>query len=186
MERRSRSTNRRADQSSSRHASLGRLPTDPTDAKLNGYHHSLLNRPGGDSRTLSPDRRNSTSFPKTSPHHNKAGSYNQYTHPPLTLPTSIALGVNGTKQPAPPPRAPVQSSALTEAKKPSSSPPASLQHTSNPQQQVGGFIELAEKRYNNGNFSEKKLRKHFRHKSSPKETIESKRNRISFMLYNTC
>ena len=115
--------------SNGRHASLGRLPTELSALSTNtaantlansgpsgfssyhhSHHHNLHNRPGGDSRTLSPDRRNNGSgtggrdFPKTSPHAHKSGSYNQYTHPPpppLTLPPSttsshVALGINGT------------------------------------------------------------------------------------------
>ena len=112
--------------SNGRHASLGRLPTEISAlsnntaantlanagfASYHSHHHSNLhNRPGGDARTLSPDRRNNGSgsggrdFPKTSPHAHKSGSYNQYTHPPpppLTLPPStssshVALGINGT------------------------------------------------------------------------------------------
>ena len=145
MERRSRSQTRKANlagnmelntipgqnglPSSSRHASLGRLPTEISALSTNtaantlansgtsgfssyhNHHHSSLhNRPGGDSRTLSPDRRNAGAgnggrdFPKTSPHAHKSGSYNQYTHPPpppLTLPPTttsshVALGINGT------------------------------------------------------------------------------------------
>ena len=175
MERRSRSQTRKAnlalsaDQqnsipgqnglaSNTRHASLGRLPTElsalSTNTAVNTlantgntgfstyhshHHNNLHNRPGGDSRTLSPDRRNNGSgtggrnFPKTSPHAHKSGSYNQYTHPPpppLTLPPSttsshVALGINGTtahtnnnhvigkssyQLPAPPPRAPMSTS----------------------------------------------------------------------------
>ena len=120
MERRSRSQNRRSSDQN-RHASLGRDNLGPTQKPLAFPSSSLHSRPGGDSRTLSPDRRNSngTTFPKTSPHHNKAGSYNHYTQPPLTLPTSIALGINGSTRtinnnnpPAPlPPRVPVSSSA---------------------------------------------------------------------------
>ena len=145
--------------SNGRHASLGRLPTELTALSSNtaantlansgpsgfssyhhSHHHNLHNRPGGDSRTLSPDRRNNGSgpggrdFPKTSPHAHKSGSYNQYTHPPpppLTLPPSttsshVALGINGTtahtnnnnhvigkssyQLPAPPPRVPMSTS----------------------------------------------------------------------------
>ena len=167
MERRSRSANRR---SVDANRLSGREGLEISGKLTNGVAYpppsSLHNRPGGDSRTLSPDRRNSsTSFPKTSPHHNKSGSYNHYTQPPLTLP-GIALGVNGkTNPPAPlPPRAPVQSSSslLTEpnnnvktvnnkllqvvggsittpptsSSSASGSPPASLQHVSSPQQQV--------------------------------------------------
>ena len=120
MERRSRSQNRRSSDQN-RHTSLGRDNLGPTQKPLAFPSSSLHSRPGGDSRTLSPDRRNSngTTFPKTSPHHNKAGSYNHYTQPPLTLPTSIALGINGSTRtinnnnpPAPlPPRVPVSSSA---------------------------------------------------------------------------
>ena len=174
MERRSRSQTRKANLAiaadpnpihshnglplSSRHASLGRLPTEisalstntaantianagtPGFSTYHNHHHgNLHSRPGGDSRTLSPDRRNNGSgnggrdFPKTSPHAHKSGSYNQYTHPPpppLTLPPStisshVALGINGTtvhtnsnhvigkasyQLPAPPPRAPMSTS----------------------------------------------------------------------------
>ena len=128
MERRSRSTTRhrqnqelsqqQTKQTSlnrdSRHSSIGRsFPEIPTNS-------SLLHRVGGDSRTLSPERK-SYGFPKTSPHHsmNKSGSYNVYTHgqpPPIPPPhglthaaSAIALGVNGTSSNpiAPPPRAPV-------------------------------------------------------------------------------
>lgn len=134
MERRSRSTTRHRQQQQqnqelsqshqsqpnlnrdSRHSSIGRsFPEIPTNS-------SLLHRVGGDSRTLSPERK-SYGFPKTSPHHsmNKSGSYNVYTHgqpPPIPPPPShglshaasaIALGVNGTSNNpiVPPPRAPV-------------------------------------------------------------------------------
>merc|ERR1712051_884882 len=94
-----------------------------------------VQRVGGDSRTLSPERKppHNYGFPKTSPHHSmsKSGSYNVYTHgqPPPIPPaphggllshaaSAIALGVNGTsvgdprgnnpgQNPVPPPRAPV-------------------------------------------------------------------------------
>ena len=132
MERRSRSTTRHRQQQQqqnqelsqqpslnrdSRHSSIGRsFPEIPTNS-------SLLHRVGGDSRTLSPERK-SYGFPKTSPHHsmNKSGSYNVYTHgqpPPIPPPhglthaaSAIALGVNGTSNNpiAPPPRAPVTTS----------------------------------------------------------------------------
>lgn len=102
--------------SSQRHASL---------ANGNGGRHfpeNLVHRVGGDSRTLSPERKppHNYGFPKTSPHHsmNKSGSYNVYTHgqpPPIPPPhglthaaSAIALGVNGTNSnPVPPPRAPI-------------------------------------------------------------------------------
>ena len=129
MERRSRSTTRHRQNQElsqhqpqqqtslnrdSRHSSIGRsFPEIPTNS-------SLLHRVGGDSRTLSPERK-SYGFPKTSPHHsmNKSGSYNVYTHgqpPPIPPPhglthaaSAIALGVNGTSNNplVPPPRAPV-------------------------------------------------------------------------------
>ena len=110
-----------------RQASAGRLPLQELQ------HSGLHTRPGGDSRTLSPDRR--PLMPKTSPYHssmmsaNKSGSYNGYTHPPppplvpppnsssVSSASTIAMGVssshyNGTGQnyPAPPPRAPVSTS----------------------------------------------------------------------------
>ena len=98
----------------SRHSSIGRsFPEIPIS------NSSLLHRVGGDSRTLSPERKPHYGFPKTSPHHsmNKSGSYNVYTHgqpPPIPPPhglthaaSAIALGVNGANNPVPPPRAPV-------------------------------------------------------------------------------
>ena len=126
MERRSRSTTRKQNIELSqlsnntlnrddRHTSIGRsFPELP---------HSLAHRPGGDSRTLSPERKppHNYGFPKTSPHHsmNKSGSYNVYTHgqpPPIPPPhglshaaSAIALGVNGTNPVPTPPRAPVSS-----------------------------------------------------------------------------
>lgn len=124
MERRSRSTTRNRQQaelsaSLSRNSATGRsFPEIPTNS-------SLLQRVGGDSRTLSPERKppHNYSFPKTSPHHSmsKSGSYNVYTHgqPPPIPPaphgglshaaSAIALGVNGASgsNPVPPPRAPV-------------------------------------------------------------------------------
>lgn len=107
-----------------RHASLGRLPLQELQ------HSSLHSRPGGDSRTLSPERK---PMPKTSPYHsslmamsaNKSGSYNGYLQgpppPPLVPPpnassissaSTIAMGVSGTQysQPQPPPRAPISTS----------------------------------------------------------------------------
>ena len=129
MERRSRSTTRNRHSGielsahnstlsrDSRHSSTGRsFPEFPTNS-------SLLHRVGGDSRTLSPERKpHNYGFPKTSPHHSmsKSGSYNVYTHgqpPPIPPPhglthaaSAIALGVNGTNSnPVPPPRAPINS-----------------------------------------------------------------------------
>ena len=108
-----------------RQASIGRVPFQELQ------HSSLHARPGGDSRTLSPDRR---PMPKTSPYHSsmlassKSGSYNGYTHPPppplvpppnsssISSASTIAMGstnhYNGTSQnyPQPPPRAPVSTS----------------------------------------------------------------------------
>lgn len=108
-----------------RQASVGRIPFQELQ------HSSLHSRPGGDSRTLSPDRR---PMPKTSPYHSsmlastKSGSYNGYTHPPppplvpppnsssISSASTIAMGstnhYNGTSQnyPQPPPRAPVSTS----------------------------------------------------------------------------
>ena len=122
MERRSRSStrNRQAELSASlnRNSVTGRsFPEIPTNS-------SLIQRVGGDSRTLSPERKppHNYGFPKTSPHHSmsKSGSYNVYTHgqPPPIPPaphgglshaaSAIALGVNGQNNPIqPPPRAPV-------------------------------------------------------------------------------
>ena len=109
-----------------RQASIGRIPFQELQ-----QHSSLHARPGGDSRTLSPDRR---PMPKTSPYHSsmlassKSGSYNGYTHPPppplvpppnsssISSASTIAMGstnhYNGTSQnyPQPPPRAPVSTS----------------------------------------------------------------------------
>jgi hypothetical protein len=109
-----------------RQASIGRIPLQELQ------HSGLHARPGGDSRTLSPDRR---PMPKTSPYHssmmttNKSGSYNGYTHPPppplvpppnsssISSASTIAMGVSsshynssGQNYPAPPPRAPVSTS----------------------------------------------------------------------------
>ena len=81
MERRSRSTSRKNSEFSTtpntRHSSIGRTNFPPE------INQSLLHRVGGDSRTLSPERKpHNYGFPKTSPHHsmNKSGSYNVYTH----------------------------------------------------------------------------------------------------------
>ena len=119
MERRSRSTSRKNGDLSlntlnreARHASIGRsFPELP---------NSLVHRGGGDSRTLSPERKpHHYGFPKTSPHHsmNKSGSYNVYTQgqpPPIPPPhglshaaSAIALGINGTNPVPTPPRAPI-------------------------------------------------------------------------------
>lgn len=142
MERRSRSTSRRAAMLPNEHshsagpASLGNLappPLMPHQRQPSAgriplqelQHTGLHNRPGGDSRTLSPDRR---PMPKTSPYHSsmlKSGSYNGYTHPPppplvpppnsssISSASTIAMGsshYNGTSYPQPPPRAPVSTS----------------------------------------------------------------------------
>ena len=131
-----------------RQASVGRLPLQELQ------HSSLHSRPGGDSRTLSPDRR--PPMPKTSPYHssmmttNKSGSYNGYTHPPppplvpppnsssISSASTIAMGVssshyNGTGQnyPAPPPRAPVSTST------PQMTPVKSGDHHNKPSVQNG-------------------------------------------------
>jgi hypothetical protein len=137
MERRSRSTTRNRQNAAelsvaatqqplllsrdARHASIGRsFPEIPTNS-------SLLQRVGGDSRTLSPERKPHYGFPKTSPHHtmNKSGSYNVHTHgqpppippPPIPPPshglTHAASAMNGgtppsiSNNPVPPPRAPI-------------------------------------------------------------------------------
>ena len=154
MERRSRSSSKRNGSSNLKHQSLN------VDNMIQGFHQTGQKQ---NSRTLSPDRRSKPSlgggssstrdltFPKTSPHHNKSGSYNQYNHPALTLPTSssIALGVNGTASksslPAPPPRAPVTSltngggevhSSSSSYSSSSMSQKDSLRFSSSPQQQV--------------------------------------------------
>ena len=121
MDRRSRSTTRNRNTGEPlslrdhRNTSIGRsFPEIPTNS-------SLLHRVGGDSRTLSPERKH-YGFPKTSPHHsmNKSGSYNVYTQgapPPIPPPLGHAassMGLsNGTtpNNPVPPPRAPVTSTA---------------------------------------------------------------------------
>ena len=130
-----------------RQASVGRLPLQELQQS------SLHSRPGGDSRTLSPDRR---PMPKTSPYHssmmttNKSGSYNGYTQPPppplvpppnsssISSASTIAMGVssshyNGTGQnyPAPPPRAPVSTST------PQMTPVKSGEHHNKPSVQNG-------------------------------------------------
>ena len=128
-----------------RHTSIGRsFPEIPTNS-------SLLQRVGGDSRTLSPERKSHNyGFPKTSPHHSmsKSGSYNVYTHgqpPPIPPPpqgaphgghnlnhsaSAIVLGVNGTtSNPVPPPRAPVNSNIPSNLS--SSQPPQHSRNNSN-------------------------------------------------------
>ena len=154
MERRSRSSSKRNISSSSKHLSLN------MDSMIQGFHQLGQKQ---NSRTLSPDRRSKPSlsssrdltFPKTSPHHSKAGSYNQYNHPALTLPTSssIALGVNGTSKsslPAPPPRAPVTSistangsgdSVTSSHSSSSMCQKDSLRFSSSPQQQVNQWFK---------------------------------------------
>lgn len=130
MERRSRSTTRKQHHELSASLTNGHsLSRDMTrhaslaSAGPGGRHfpENLVHRVGGDSRTLSPERKpHNYGFPKTSPHHsmNKSGSYNVYTHgqpPPIPPPhglthaaSAIALGVNGTNSnPVPPPRAPI-------------------------------------------------------------------------------
>ena len=134
MERRSRSTTRNRQAAVELSASLNRNSTTGRSFPEIPTNSSLLQRVGGDSRTLSPERKppHNYGFPKTSPHHSmsKSGSYNVYTHgqPPPIPPaphggllshaaSAIALGVNGTsvgdprgnpgQNPVPPPRAPV-------------------------------------------------------------------------------
>ena len=128
MDRRSRSTTRNRNNGEplslrdQRNTNMGRsFPEIPINS-------SLINRMGGDSRTLSPERKH-YGFPKTSPHHsmNKSGSYNVYTQgapPPIPPPSlnhaSSTIGlINGNGghapngNPVPPPRAPVSSSSGT-------------------------------------------------------------------------
>ena len=122
---------------------IGRsFPEIPTNS-------SLLQRVGGDSRTLSPERKpHNYGFPKTSPHHSmsKSGSYNVYTHgqpPPIPpLPphglshaaSAIALGVNGTgSNPVPPPRAPINGGQGGHSRNNSSN---NVNKQQQPQQQV--------------------------------------------------
>merc|ERR1711894_166275 len=108
MERRSRSTTRK------QNIELSQLSNNTLSRDIGRSFpelpHSLAHRPGGDSRTLSPERKppHNYGFPKTSPHHSmsKSGSYNVYTHgqPPPIPPaphggllshaaSAIALGV---------------------------------------------------------------------------------------------
>ena len=106
MERRSRSTAR----------PMGQPARSSADARGRSFPEmpaSLAFRAGGDSRTLSPERKGP--FPKTSPHHsmNKSGSYNVYTQgapPPIPPPlqhAASAITLGAGLNPVPPPRAPV-------------------------------------------------------------------------------
>lgn len=138
MERRSRSTSRHH----SHYHTNGLSSLQPDYSHYNGNHrHSthfdspasltngLLMRPGGDSRTLSPDRRNASS----NNNHNhepyqRGGSYNQYT---MQQPSRIVPGGGNSgpqsgiiPPPRPPTSSPPKSTSTPQTSPPSVPPPA--------------------------------------------------------------
>lgn len=107
VERRSRSTTRYAGGGDVSSVAPPIPATGPPPSSSSGAaaaaSSSLLHRPGGDSRTLSPDRRNVRSSAIEASQH-RTGSYNQYTGPPLSrlgLPSPRGQQQTSTPQTSP-------------------------------------------------------------------------------------
>ena len=133
MDRRSRSASRHnphnhynSNGMSSLQADYGNHYRHSTHFDNNGAPASMTNglllRPGGDSRTLSPDRRNNNESGGGAGYPMRGGSYNQYTmHRPAQPLTSLSHITGGGMGP-PPPRPPT-SSPPKSAPAPQTSPP---------------------------------------------------------------